>query len=224
MQYCNNCRVHIRGNMERCVLCGNILSPDESGPDAEYGDVFPEIPPEYERHLAMRIMVFVSVAVIVASFAVRMIFPSDVNWPLFVLFGLGSMWLSLITIVRKRHNIPKTIVWQVTVVSVLSLLWDSATGWRGWSVNYVIPTAFVVAILVMYITGKITKLKLSNYIFYALLSGLFGVIPTLFIVFGLANVLYPSIICVAASVIFLAALFIFLGGNIRKELKKRMHV
>jgi hypothetical protein len=224
MQYCSHCRVNIRGNMKRCVLCGNILPPDENGPDLEYGAIFPEIPPEYERHLAMRIMVFVSIVAIVASFAVRMIFPSDVNWPLFVLFGLCSMWLSLVLIIRKRHNIPKTIVWQVTIVSVLSVLWDGLIGWRGWSVNYVIPIVFVVAILVMYITGKITKLRLSNYVFYALLSGLFGIIPTLFIVFGLADVLYPSIICVSASVIFLAALFIFLGGNIRRDLKKRMHL
>lgn len=222
MRYCENCRVYIRGNRGRCVLCGNALS--SAGDEAADESVFPDFPPEYERHLAIRIMLLVSISVIVVSFAVRMIFPTSVNWPAFVFFGLLSVWLSLIIIIRKRHNIPKTIVWQVSVVSLLSLVWDRQTGWLGWSVDYVIPTVFAAAILVMYITGRITRLSLNDYAFYALLSGLFGVVPTLFIVFRLADVLYPSIICVAASIVFLSALFIFHGGSLKRELNKRLHI
>ncbi|NCB52095.1 MAG: hypothetical protein EOM54_09480 [Clostridia bacterium] len=222
MQYCDNCRVYVRGNKERCVLCGNQLSP--AGRGEEEPDLFPDIPPEYESHLALRIMILFSVTTIVASFAARMIFPTTVNWPLYVLFGLLSMWLSLIIIVRKRHNIPKTIVWQVSIVSVLSIFWDWQTGGHGWAADYVIPFAFVTAILVMYITGKITRLKIRDYVFYALLSGLFGIIPVVFIIFDLAEVIYPSIISVAANIIFLSALFIFQGKNIKKELEKRLHI
>lgn len=222
MQYCENCRVYVRGNKERCVLCGNRLSPAE-GREKE-PNLFPDIPPEYERHLALRIMILVSVTAIVASFAARMIFPTSVNWPLYVLFGLLSIWLSLIIIVRKRHNIPKTIVWQVSIVSVLSIFWDWQTGWHGWAISYFIPFVFVAAILVMYITGKITRLRIRDYIFYAFLSGLFGIIPVVFIAADLADVVYPSIISVAANIIFLSALFIFHGGNIQKELEKRMHL
>lgn len=222
MQYCNHCRVHIRGEKEKCVLCGNILPAAD--PAQENEGIFPEIPPAYERHLAMRIMIFISIASVVASFAVRMIFSTNINWPIFVVFGLISVWLSLIAIVRKRHNIPKTIVWQVSIVSVLSVFWDWQTGWRGWSVGYLIPIVFMAALLVMYITVKIIKLSVRDYIFYALLSGLFGIIPVLFILFDWVNIPYPSIICVATCIIFLSALFIFQGENIKKELNKRMHI
>ena len=222
MKYCNNCRVHVRGTNETCVLCDNPLSCGEGDDGRE--DPFPEIPPEYERHLAMRIMILVSVSAVVISFTVRILIPTPVNWPLFVLFGLLCTWASLIVIIRKRHNIPKTIIWQVSIVSISSVLWDSQTGWHGWSVDYVIPTAFAAAILVMYIAGKITRLKINDYIFYALISGFFGIAPALFILFNVAQVRYPSLICVASSIIFLSALFLFHGSNIKKELKKRMHI
>jgi hypothetical protein len=204
------------------VLCGNTLQTTDA--DADSKDIFPDIPPAYESHLAIRIMVFISFAVVVASFAIRMIFPTDTNWPVFVIFGLVSMWLGLIVVVRKKHNIPKTIIWQVAVVSLLSVFWDWQTGWRGWSLEYLIPIVYVAAELIMYITAKIMKLGQKDYLTYALLDALFGILPLLFILFHWVKTPYPSILCAAFSVIFLAAIFIFQWDQIRKELNKKMHI
>ena len=220
MQYCSHCHVKVRGEKEKCPLCGNGL-PNNG--DTEKQQLFPHIPPSYERHLAIRIMVFISIAAVVASFAAYIIFPIDVRWPLFILFGLASMWISLIVILSKRHNIPKTILWHVVIVTLLSVFWDWQTGWRGWSLDYVIPIIYVAAMVVMYVTAKIMKLSIRDYITYAFLDGLFGIIPIAFLLLKWTNVLYPSIICIGASVIFLAAIFIFQGDNIRSELDKRMH-
>ena len=221
MRYCSHCKVQIRGQNNNCPLCGNILSfGDPKGEEI----VYPEIPPTYQSHLATRIMLFISVTAAVSSFAVYMIFPTDVNWPLFVLFGLASMWLSLSVILRKMKNIPKIILWQVIIVSLLSLFWDWQTGWHFWSVDYVIPFIFVAAILVMYVTAKIMKLSVKDYIMYAFLDAVLGIIPVAFIAFQLVTVLYPTILCVASSIIFIAAIFLFHGGSISDELDKRMHV
>ncbi|MDD2216097.1 MAG: DUF6320 domain-containing protein [Eubacteriales bacterium] len=222
MRYCNHCQVHIRGKREKCPLCENILSNNGNGNQQE--EIYPEIPPAYEGHLAIRIMAFISITTVVISFSIQMIFPTNINWPLFVVFALLSMWLSLIVVVKKRHNIPKSIMWQVMIVSLLSIFWDWQTGWRGWAFDYVIPTAYVTAMFVMYVTAKIMKLSVRDYITYALLDGLFGVIPVLFILFNWINIIYPSILCVAISIIFLSAIFIFQGENIKTELNRRMHI
>lgn len=222
MQYCSQCRLKVRGRRERCVLCGNTLITSDAEKDSE--EVFPEIPPAYESHFAIKILAFISFAVVVASFAIRIIFPTDINWPVFVIFGLVSMWLGLIVVVRKKHNMPKTIIWQVTVVSLLSVFWDWQTGWRGWSLDYLIPILYVAAELVMYITAKIMRLSIRDYLTYALLDGLFGILPILFILLGWVRTLYPSILCAAFSVIFLAAIFIFQGDQIKRELNKKMHI
>lgn len=225
MQYCTHCQVYVRGAKENCPLCGNILPKnDQTGEQGEQEDIFPIIPPVYKSNLAIRIMIFISFAAVVGSFAIRMIFPTNINWPVFVVFGIISMWLSLVFIVRKRHNMPKTIMWQVFIVSVLSVFWDWQTGWRGWSLDYLIPIIYVAAEIVMYVTAKITKLSARDYITYALIGGLFGIIPILFIIFDWVRNPYPSIVCVSISIIFLSAIFIFQGDNIKMELNKRMHI
>jgi len=187
-------------------------------------EICPVIPPSYESHLAVKIMVFISIVATVASFAVYIIFPTDINWPILVLLGILSMWVSLVVVIRKRHNMPKNIMWQVTIVSALSVVWDWKTGWRGWSLEFFIPIACVTAMLVMYVTAKIMKLSVRDYIAYALLNGLFGIIPGLFILLDWIKVYHASIACIALSIIFISAIFIFQGENIKAELKKRMHI
>ncbi len=219
MQYCNHCKVQIRGNKRKCPLCKSILLKGD--PDQE---IFPSIPPSYEGHLAIKIMIFISITAMVGSFAIHQIFPTYVNWPILVVFGLLSMWVSFIVVIQNRYHISKNILWQVAIVSILSILWDWKTGWRGWSLNYVIPTTCVAAMFVMYVIAKIMRLSVRDYILYFLLDGLFGIIPVVFILLDWIDVMYPSVICVSISIIFIAAIFIFQGENIKAELHKKMHV
>lgn len=220
MQYCNHCKVHIRENKTKCPLCRNILSEE----DASEEDVYPYIPPFIEKHTAIKFMIFISIASIVISFAINIIFPTRVNWPLFVVFGLLSLWLGLIVIVKKRYHIPKKIVWQVIIISGLSVFWDWEIGWIGWSLNYVIPTTIVSAMILMYITAKLLRLSVADYITYTFIASVLGIIPILFIVFNWVTIVYPSIISIAFSIIYLAAIFIFQGEYIKTELNKRMHI
>lgn len=220
MQYCNHCQVQIKGDQEKCPLCQNILLDSGNMED----EITPIIPPSYEGHLAIKIMVFISILAIVSSFAIYQLLPSKTNWPIFVLFGVLSMWISLSVVIHKRHNIPKTIIWQITVVSMLSIFWDYKIGWRGWSLDYVLPIICVLAMLIMYITAKIMKLGVRDYIIYFLLDCIFGFVPIIFLLLGWVHVVYPSIICTAVSIIFISAIVIFQGDSIRVELNRRMHI
>jgi hypothetical protein len=222
MILCNNCKVYIRDDKEVCPLCGNIL-PDQDL-DSRGESIYPIIPLAFQRHIAIRILVFISIVAIVVSTITYIIFPTSVNWPVLVLFGILSMWLSITDAFRKRHNITKSILWQVVIVSLLAVFWDWKTGWKCWSLDYAIPILCIVAIIVMYVTAKAMKLSVRNYIAYFLLGGLLGVIPVLFILFDLVKMEYPSFISVAVSIIFLSAIIIFQGESILAELQKRMHI
>ena len=220
MKYCNYCKVEIREDKERCTLCGNKL--EEKAGESER--IYPDIAPLYKSHIAIRILVFISIVIIVTSFAVNIIFPSDRNWPILLIFGLLSIWLGLIFVVQKRYHIAKKIVWQVIIVSLLSIFWDYKIGWRGWSLDYVIPIASVSAMIIMYVTAKIMRLSSRDYITYAFIDGLFGIIPIIFLFFDMVNVSYPSIISIGFSIISISAILIFEGKEIKKEIEKRMHI
>ncbi len=221
MKYCKHCKVYIREERNRCTLCENILEEELKGKSEH---VFPHIPPFYKSHLAFKIMIFISIVAIVVSFGINIIFPSKINWPILFMFAVISIWVGLIIIVKKRYHIPKKIVWQVMIISILAVFWDYKIGWRGWSIDYVIPIACVSAMIIMYVTAKIMNLSIRDYITYAFLDGIFGIIPVLFIIFELVNVIYPSIISIGFSVISLSAIFIFQGKEIKVEINKRMHI
>ncbi|HAE91560.1 hypothetical protein SAMN02745784_00623 [Tissierella praeacuta DSM 18095] len=222
MKYCAHCNVHIRENREKCILCGNSLTDIHN--TAKDKEIFPKIPPFYESHLAIKIMIFISIAAVVISFAINIIFPSNVNWPLLLVFGLLSMWLGLISILQRRYHIPKKIVRQVAIISLLSVFWDWKTGWKGWSLDYIIPITSATAMIVMYVIAKIMKLSVRDYITYALIDSLFGIVPIIFVLLGWINTIYPAIICVSISIISLSAVFIFHGNDIKIEMDKRMHI
>lgn len=221
MPGCEKCKVKLKGNYKVCPLCGGIIR--ETQEDKE--ERFPQIPTIYQEfNLFIRIMLLISICAVIISFAVNAIFTKDTRWSLIVAAGILCMWISMFIILRKRNNIPKTIVWQVVLISILSVLWDRSIGWIGWSIDYVIPAVSVGAMIVMAISANMLKISARDLIIYLFVDGIFGFIPIIFILSGWLNVKYPSIICVAASAISLSAIILFEGDNMKSELNKRMHI
>jgi hypothetical protein len=221
MQKCENCNVTLRGNYEVCPLCGNIVSAS----DQKEEELFPNIPTIFQEfNLFLRIIIMISIAAIIISFALNLIFTRESRWSFIVAGGVACMWFSLFVIIRKKSNIPKTIIWQVVLLSILSVIWDRSIGWIGWSIDFVIPAICVVAMIVMAITAKIFRIGVRDLIVYLFLDGIFGFVPIIFILSGNLKVLFPSVICVATSAISLSALIIFEGENMKAELKKKMHI
>ncbi len=220
MQYCEHCRVNIRDKKQKCPLCQNPLP----SPSEDIRPIFPDVPIKYDSHMAFKILIFLSITIMVSSFAIYMLFPVSVNWPKYVILTVMCIWLILYVAIKKRKNIAKSMIWLVGVISLIAVFWDWLTGWRAWSINYGIPLICVAAMAVLFITAKVMNLKAKDYLFYLLLDILYGFVPIIFILFGWVNVLYPSIICIAFSIISFAALLLFQGDNIKYELDKRMHV
>lgn len=221
MLYCDKCKLDVAGDRKRCPLCHSIL--DRTG--GESYETFPAVPTVYEQHgLLFRILIMASIAAGVISAAINLMVPQSGWWSLFVLLGLACLWVSLSFGIRKRRNIMKNTVYQVVVLSLLAVLWDALTGWHGWSIDYVIPIGCIAALAFLGIMARIMKLPVSSYMIYLCIAALFGIVPIVFYLTGCLRVLYPSIICVAASVLSLSALIVFEGGNMRDELRRRLHI
>jgi hypothetical protein len=221
MQKCDNCKVSLKGDYEVCPLCGGILHGDIDKRE----EIFPNIPTIFEEfNIFIRIIILISIAAIIISFAINLLFTKDSRWSLIVAAGIACMWVSLFFIIRKKNNIPKTIVWQVVLIGILSVIWDWSMGWLGWSINFVIPAICFGAMIVMAIAAKILKIGVRDLIVYLFIDIIFGFIPIIFILTGVLDVVFPSVICVATSTISLSALILFQGDNMKAELRKKMHI
>jgi len=220
VKYCNNCKVEVVGNRKNCPLCQETLKGDKS-----QDEVFPQIMFVYKEHsFFFKILLLVSIIIASTTVALNILLNEWGAWSLFILGGLGSVWASLITAINKRNNIHKNIVYQVMIISVIAIVWDLLTGWRSWSISYVIPFVCFFAMLSMAVISKVLKLYIEDYIVYIIIDGLFGIIPIIFIFTGGVSVLYPSLICIVTSIISLSTILIFEDRKLLAEIKRRLHM
>lgn len=220
MRHCEQCGVDVAGSRTHCPLCQGPLSPCMG----DSRETFPRIPTIYRQyHFLFRVMIFASIAAGVAAVAVNLMLPETGFWSAFVVGGIACLWLSLALAVRKRKNIPKGMLYQVALISVICVVWDWATHWSGWSIDYVVPILCVSVMAALAVLSRVFHWETETLIVYVCIDALFGVVPLIFFLTGCLNVPYPSIICVAASVISLAALVVFKGDSIWAELRRRLH-
>lgn len=221
MLYCKKCNLHITGTPKYCPLCQGELT----GSRKEAENLFPFVPPIIFIHRTMlQWILFATVVVAVICIFLNISFPFSGSWSIFVVMGFVSLWVTVAMIIKKRNNIPKNILWQVGIVSALAIFWDHFTGYSGWAINFVVPILCTCAMIAMALIAKIRKLEIEDYIVYLLLDCLFGIIPLICLLRGSLYFVYPSTICVAASLISLSALFLFEGKAFRAEIIRRMHL
>lgn len=221
MQYCPHCKLSVCGQHSFCPLCQGVLMGNRNPED----EIFPHVKndtPQY--HFLIRILIFASVVSVIICISVNIIFPGNSNWSLFVTFAIICMWICLYSVLRRRRNISKNIIWMVFWLSLLAILWDFFTGWRGWAFDYVIPCICVFAMISMAVIARALELMIDDYLIYIILDALFGIIPLLFLLFGWVRITYPSVLCVAISTLSLVALLLFRDHNFIDELKKRLHL
>lgn len=220
MLFCDKCKIYLAGDYGQCPLC----QADLTGTPETVGTELPKIPPPSNRnHLLLRLIAFATVAAAAICVAVNLSVGGD-WWSAFVIAGIASLWLIFGVSVKKRGNLSKSILWQVLVVSLLALAWDLWTGFHGWSIDYVLPILCTCSLIAMSVTAKITRLRVEDYILYLVLDSLWGLLTLALVLSGALRVVYPSAVCVAASIIFLAALLLFEGRALRDELIRRLHL
>ena len=147
------------------------------------------------------------------------------GWAWFVTAGAFCTWLMVSVAYVKRRNLLKNEMWQLVIVTVAGVLWDMFTGWRGWSVDYLLPLAALAVICSMWVITAAQRLEVAEYMIYLLEAGAFGVvIPLILLAIGVVNVLYPSLICICVSFLMLVWLFLFKRKDMVREMQKKFRV
>lgn len=221
MRRCEECAVDIEGSWTRCPLCA---APVEGTP---IPGPFPAVPLVFSRRRVLRVLFLVSIAVILASFAVQLFFarePGAVGVLRSVWLGVSAMWLVVLMAVSKRRNVAKGTVYLVLVVGLVCVYWDYLNGWDEWSLTYAVPIVCACSIIALLITVRLMRIEVGDHILYSGLTVLLGVVPLGFLAFGWVTTPVPSAVCGALGVVALMSLVASRGAEVRHELAKRLHV
>lgn len=218
---CKRCNSIISTNHKTCPLCQNDLIKD--GTDAE--NVFPVVKLGSKKEkIFINLMTLSLFSASVICVMMNISFFNEVFWSLFVVAGAACLWTSLVIAFRVRRHLPQAIFWEVLLIAGFAVIWDIGTGSYGWSINYVIPIIFSGAIIVIWLVSTILKMAFNDYIVYLIVNGVLGIIPLIFILTHMIDVVVPSMICVSVSLIALAALFVFDRQQLIEEIHRRTHI
>lgn len=216
---CPKCKVNIVSSANSCPLCDNNINNKDGQ------DIFPKIVYNYKHgNLLLKLLLVCSLIAVFISFFINYTISNKITWAWFVGGGIFSFWLTLNTALKTRRNFIKMLFLEMILFIVASLVWDYITGFRMWSVNFALPflcSIYMISILIMRMFRK--RLN-KDFIFYATINSLIGLIPGVLIILNIVDVIWPSYISVILSITILVFLLIFNKRQVRNELVRRFHI
>lgn len=221
MQYCPSCQMHIAGNKCCCPLCGGALE----GKGDPQSEIFPRLTPT--RSMArrvLRILALTGAAATAVCVLINLAMGTAVWWSLFVAGGVACGILTVAIGIAYRRDIPQNIAWETALVILLAMLWDAATGWLGWSLDFVFPCACATGLLMEIALWGILKTPVHVVAGPMGGLGLAALVPGVLVLVGLVNFALPSLLCTACSILFLVVLVLLRRRTAWGELRRRFHV
>lgn len=219
MGKCYHCNVEILDEADSCPLCRCVLEP--SGP---LEDMYPNARVRMRRLLLIsRIYLFCAFLVQAILVGVNVVTDSEIWWS--VITGLGLLYVYMIlryAVIGTSGHKSKILV-LVLIALFLAVAIDFVTGYRGWSLDFVIPSGIILTDLLILLCMIVNRRNWQSYIMWQLFMILCSFVPAAFHITGLERYAHLAWLPLAVS----AALFLgtMLIGDRRAhaELKRRFH-
>ena len=219
MQYCPKCRIMIKGDKTGCPLCGGRLTgePEPGG--------FPVTQKRRFSHMSVvKIATFCCLSLFIILTALEILYGFTLTWVPFVVMVILIAWADLMVGIYFRNNIIKIFAIETYLIMAACVIIDLVTGWRGWSVAFVLPIGFIVLVFMTIAVGQGANLRLEEYIIYlavAMLLSMLQIIPVL----SHANpVILPAVISMALLLILGCAAVIFRFRDLRSAVEKMFNL
>ena len=220
MGKCHVCNIEILDETESCPLCRSVLEPTD---DLE--NMYPNVRVRMRRLLlASRIYLFCAIVLEAVLFAINLRTDSAVWWS--AITGLALLFTYLVlryAILGQTGYRGKVIVLALAAV-LCAVGSDFATGYRGWSVDYVLPSGILLVDGILLGCMAWNRRNWQSYIMWQLLMILLSFIPLALYLLELEHNLHMALLPLALSAAIFLGTLIIGDRRARTELKRRFHV
>lgn len=220
MSRCRNCNVEILDESEVCPLCHSVLEQTE-----ELENMYPDARLKNQKlKFATRLYLFC--ALVLETVLVLLDFngSNQVHWS--ILAGLGLLYVYTVlryAVLGKSGYRAKTIVLLLLAI-LLTVAVDFTTGYRGWSVDYVVSGGILFMDAVILLLMMINRRNWQSYMMWQLGTILLGLIPEILHFAGIENNDYMAFLPLAVSVFLFLGTLMLGGRRAGQELYRRFHV
>ena len=173
MSRCKQCNVEILDETERCPLCHSVLEKT-----VEVENMYPNVR-TMTRRLALLSRIYLFVAILVEALLIYLNVLSDSEMFWSAIPGLAMLYGYLVlryAILGKSGYKGKIIV--LTLIAILMVVAiDFVVGYRGWSVNYALPSAILLVDAGILVLMCINRRNWQSYMMWQIFMILCSVVP-----------------------------------------------
>ena len=220
MSRCKQCNVEILDETERCPLCHSVLEKT-----VEVGNMYPNVR-TMTRRLALLSRIYLFVAILVEALLIYLNVLSDSEMFWSAIPGLAMLYGYLVlryAILGKSGYKGKIIV--LTLIAILMVVAiDFVVGYRGWSVNYALPSAILLVDAGILILMCINRRNWQSYMMWQIFMILCSVVPLVLYAVGIVTAPLLALLAFAFSAALFLGTLIIGDRRARTELRRRFHV
>ena len=220
MSRCKQCNVEILDETERCPLCHSVLEKT-----VEVENMYPNVR-TMTRRLALLSRIYLFVAILVEALLIYLNVLSDSEMFWSAIPGLAMLYGYLVlryAILGKSGYKGKIIV--LTLIAILMVVAiDFVVGYRGWSVNYALPSAILLVDAGILILMCINRRNWQSYMMWQIFMILCSVVPLVLYAVGIVTAPLLALLAFAFSTALVLGTLIIGDRRARTELRRRFHV
>ncbi len=228
MSRCSKCGIDILDNTQKCPLCHCVTDTDQNAdvtPTETYSGMYPNISSSIKMvRFAERLVLFLSITTLMVLALVNILWKPFVVWT--ILVGLILLYVNAVFRMSVTGRVGyqfKTVIMTFMSVGILIGI-DALTGYRGWSLNVMLPAAVLFLNLAIFLLIFINMRNWQSYIPLEVFLMLLSAVLVILSVVGVIT--YPNIVYIAAavSVTLFTGTVIFGGERAKNELYRRFHI
>ena len=220
MSRCKQCNVEILDETERCPLCHSVLEKT-----VEVENMYPNVR-TMTRRLALLSRIYLFVAILVEALLIYLNVLSDSEMFWSAIPGLAMLYGYLVlryAILGKSGYKGKIIV--LTLIAILMVVAiDFVVGYRGWSVNYALPSAILLVDAGTLVLMCINRRNWQSYMMWQIFMILCSVVPLVLYAVGIVTAPILALLAFAFSTALFLGTLIIGDRRARTELRRRFHV
>lgn len=221
MSKCRQCGVEVIDQAFACPLCKCVLEQNEN-----VANTYPNIRLMAKKiNFVLRIFFFFSIIVEILLVYLNYRYFNGFWWSIITGAGLAyTCFIFRFAVVNTRMGYKAKIITSTILGVMYVVLIDEVIGFRGWSVNYVLPGTL------LFVDAGIVFLMLINlrnwqsYMMFELFMILLSTIPLLLVRLEIITSPFISYLAFIVSILLFLGTVIIGDRRARMELKRRFHV
>lgn len=226
MKQCEACHVHIAmDNRQFCPLCGTELVKAPPPGYAFAQNPYPNLTGTIRQYnFIRRLLLFLTLLGCSVCILVNWLVTPDLLWCLIVLLVAAYCWITIPPLLRRGANYATRVVWQVIFTSALLIALDFLTGYRGWSISYVLPSLLAAGILGIGLMAIFNRTNWAQYMFSQVWMAIFAFAPLILYLVGIAQNLTMALITAILGIASILVMLVFGDRSLKNEFKRRFNL